>query len=136
MTMHGALKLSDWQAWSGTVAQLGIPFPTVAAWLAIAGELAGGIGLIVGFLTPIAALGVLCTMLAAIFTVHWGHGLLAQNNGSELPLTIALVAGFFMIRGAGPFSIDALIVRLRQRSKVGHDQPPKWSARGFVPADV
>jgi putative oxidoreductase len=48
-------------------------------------------------------------MVGAIAKVHWGHGLLAQNNGFELPLLIALVACLFIVRGGGPISIDGLV---------------------------
>lgn len=109
MVVHGSMKLGDVPGWVDTVTSLGIPIPQVAAWLAIAGEVLGGAGLVVGLLTPIAALGVLATMLTAIFTVHLDHGLLADRGGFEYPLTIALVAAFFIARGAGPFSLDAVL---------------------------
>lgn len=111
MAAHGWAKLGNVSAWQAQVASLGIPAPDLAAWLAIAGELAGGVGLIVGFLTPIAAFGVFATMVTAIVTVHWGNGLLAKNNGFELPLTMALLAAYFISRGAGPLSLDALMER-------------------------
>jgi putative oxidoreductase len=107
MTTHGWMKLTDLAGTHQTFASLGIPFPDAAAYLAVAGELFGGLGLIVGLLTPIAAFGVLATMIAAIAFVHWPSGLLAQNNGFEYPLTVGLVALYFLVRGAGPVSLDA-----------------------------
>ncbi|MCX4240307.1 DoxX family protein [Paraliomyxa miuraensis] len=115
MVVHGWLKLTDAAAWKDQVVQLGMPAPELTAWLAIAGELLGGAGLVVGLLTPLAGLGVLATMITAIATVHLGHGLLAKDGGYEYPLTIALVAAFFIMRGAGPYSIDALLSGRRPR---------------------
>jgi putative oxidoreductase len=115
MVTHGWLKLVDMQSWMGTVESLGLPMPGLMAWLAVAGELLGGAGLIVGLLTPIAAFGVLCSMVAAIATVHWGNGLLAQNNGFEYPLTLGLVVLYFIARGAGPLSVDAALQAARRR---------------------
>ena len=122
---HGWAKLADVSAWQAQVASLGIPFPDIAAWLAIAGELGGGIGLVVGFLTPIAAVGVFATMVTAIVTVHWGNGLLTENNGFELPLLIGLLAAYFIARGAGPFSLDARMERVSGSSdrKANRDRP-------------
>lgn len=113
MITHGWAKLTDAAAWRDSVVALGIPLPDVAAWLAIVGELFGGLGLLAGLLTPVAAFGVLATMVTAIATVHWGNGLLASNNGFELPLMLAFVAAYFIARGAGPFSLDAVLERRR-----------------------
>ncbi len=107
MVVHGWMKLTNIEATASGFADMGIPAPEAGAYLAVCGELLGGLGIIVGLLTPIAALGVLCVMLTAIGFVHLPHGLLAQNNGFEYPLTIAAVAGYLMVRGAGPISLDA-----------------------------
>jgi putative oxidoreductase len=50
-------------------------------------------------------------MAVAIFKVHWPNGLMAQDHGFEYPMTLFFVSLYFMIRGAGPFSIDGLIGR-------------------------
>lgn len=41
------------------------------------------------------------------------NGLLATEGGFEYPLTLLAVALFFVVRGGGPFSVDALVGRLR-----------------------
>lgn len=111
MTVHGWQKLSDIEKFVGFFTNMGIPAPKLAVYLAIGGEFFGGLGLIVGFLTPLAALGVLFTMAVAIFKVHLGNGLLAANNGFEYPMTIFFVALFFIMNGAGPISLDRLFCR-------------------------
>src|SRR5262245_44850697 len=113
MATHGWMKLVDIAGTQRGFAQIGIPFPEVAAYLAVAGEFLGGLGLIVGLLTPIAALGVLAVMVVAIFFVHWRNGLLGLRGGFEYPLVLAAVALFFMLRGAGPVSLDAWLARRR-----------------------
>src|SRR5260221_9968921 len=46
------------------------PVQLAVAW----GELVGGIALAVGFLTRLAAIGIIAIMAGAIATVHWQHG--------------------------------------------------------------
>lgn len=119
MAFHGWLKLQDYQGWEQNLGNMGMPWPEVFAPLAIAGELAGGIGLILGLLTPIAALGVLSVMVFAILMVHLPNGLLAKDGGFEYPLTMACVALYFVVRGGGPISVDHLIWG---RKKHGEDR--------------
>jgi putative oxidoreductase len=114
MSAHGWGKL---QNLSGTIemfTHLGLPSPKIAAYLAVAGELGGGLGLLVGLLTPIAAFGILCVMTVAITQVHWHNGLMAKDNGFEYPLTLFMVSLFFIVRGAGPVSLDALFCRKKK----------------------
>ena len=67
---HGIQKTLGWfggSGFHGTMAfftQGGIP--TVFAFLAICAEFLGGLGLIVGFLSRVAAFGVMCVMLVAV----------------------------------------------------------------------
>ena len=109
MTVHGWMKLTDYAGWQESLTSMGMPYPEVFAPIAIACEFAGGIGLILGLLTPIAALGVLASMLTAVFLVHLPNGLLAKDGGFEYPLILACVALFFVVRGGGPISVDHLI---------------------------
>lgn len=114
LAVHGAMKAMDVPGTAQGFAQLGIPYPQYAVYLAIAGELLGGLGLLVGLLTRVAAFGALCSMGVAIFFAHWGHGLLLKSGGFEYPLVLALVSLFFITHGAGPVSLDALAARRRE----------------------
>ena len=117
MATHGWQKL---QGFSGTVeafAGMGFPYAKVMVILAIAGELGGGLGLIFGFLTPLAAFGVFCTMAVAISKIHLANGLLAKDGGFEYPGTVFFVAFYFIIRGAGPISLDRLFCRGKSHSE-------------------
>lgn len=108
MAVHGWGKLMSIPQVTEGFAGMGIPFPEVAVYLAIAGEFLGGLGLLVGFLTPIAASGILCTMAVAVFHVHLPNGLLARDGGFEYPMTLIFVALYFICRGAGKISLDNL----------------------------
>jgi putative oxidoreductase len=129
MTVHGFQKLTDLAATEAGFANMGIPLPAVTALLATAGEFLGGLGLILGLLTRIAAFGVFCTMAVAVFFVHLPNGLLASNNGFEFPLTLLCAAFFFIAAGAGPISLDAWLSRV-----VGarHERPALQAATVIV----
>lgn len=115
LAVHGAMKLTDVAGTMRGFGELGIPYPQYAVYLAIAGELLGGLGLLLGLLTRVAALGTLASMAVAIGYAHFGHGLLAKNGGWEYPLVLGLVSLFFVTHGAGPASLDAWFARSRRQ---------------------
>jgi putative oxidoreductase len=87
------------------VSSLGIP-----GWLAYCSAFAeffGGILVIAGLVTRIAALLILIDISVAIAKVHWSHGLKAQG-GYEFPLSIAAIAFALIFFGAGPIALDAV----------------------------
>ena len=96
----------------GFFEKVGIPFPTVCAYLVSYGELLGGLALMLGFLTHwVAKINVLI-MLGAIGFVHWGAqgGWLngyGADGGYEYQLLLLAVSLFFMTAGAGKYSLDA-----------------------------
>src|SRR6476660_6877290 len=76
---HGAQKMLGWfggYGFSGTMSYFTgqAHIPAVFAFLAIAAEFFGGLGLIFGFLTRVAAFGISVNMLVAIASVHSGFG--------------------------------------------------------------
>ena len=89
--------------------------PTPFAFLAIMAELLGGIGLILGLLTRIAAFGVFCNMLVGAFLVllpngffmNWGGK--QKGEGIEFHLLASTILLVTMSRGAGSVSIDRAI---------------------------
>lgn len=114
---HGAQKMLGWfggYGFHGTMGfftqQMGIPAPL--AFLAIAAEFFGGLGLIVGLLSRVAAFGIIVNMLVAIVTVHHVNGLFMNWFGNQkgegyehhlLAIALGLVV---LIKGAGALSID------------------------------
>ena len=65
--------------------------------------------LALGLFGPVAAAAIISVMLVAIFTVHWGKGLLATSNGVEFPLLYAVLALSLGLTGPGEYSIDAAL---------------------------
>ena len=114
---HGAQKMLGWFGGFGFSATMGfftgtMHIPAPLAFLAIAAEFFGGLGLIVGFLTRIAAFGIAVNMLVAIATVHHAFGFFMnwygtqKGEGYEYHLLVLAMTAFLMIRGAGAFSVD------------------------------
>ena len=117
---HGAQKMLGWFGGFGFSGTMGfftgtMHIPAPLAFLAIAAEFFGSLGLILGFLTRIAALGIATNMIVAIWAVHGAFGLfmnwtgMQKGEGFEFHLLVLAIAGFLMIRGAGAFSVDRAI---------------------------
>lgn len=117
---HGAQKMLGWYGgagFSGTLkaltSQLKLPVPL--AVLVISTEFFGGLGLIVGLLSRIAAVGILLAMLGAIAMVHFRYGLFMdwfgnqKGHGIEYHLLVIALALVVTVKGAGAFSIDRLL---------------------------
>ncbi len=113
MVSHGWDKISEFQKWIGYFDGMGFANPKPMLIMAIAGEFFGGLGVLVGLLTPVAALGVVATMAVAIVKVHLPNGLRAANNGFEYPLTLLAAGVYFAVVGGGSWSLDGLIARFR-----------------------
>ena len=111
---HGAQKLFVYglAGVGAGFAQMGIPFPTIVGPLVGFLELFGGLALIAGLLTRLAAAGLTANMLGALFLVHLPAGFFLPN-GYEFVLMLAASATALAITGAGQFSIDARLARRR-----------------------
>jgi len=117
---HGAQKMLGWFGgfgFSGTMAffikMMHLPAPL--AFLAIAAEFFGGIGLILGFLTRVGAFGIGMNMLVAVALVHHNFGFFMnwtgaqKGEGFEYHLLVLAMAAFLMIKGAGALSFDRIL---------------------------
>jgi putative oxidoreductase len=86
--------------------------PAPGATVAIVAEFCGGLRLLLGCLTRIAACGIGVHMLVAMVTVHSVVGLFMhwsgaqQGEGCESHLLVLAMAAFLMIRRAGGLSVD------------------------------
>jgi uncharacterized membrane protein YphA (DoxX/SURF4 family) len=73
--LHKFMHIEDIANWFGNPDWgLGLPAPTLMAYLAAATELFGGIALLFGAAVRWLAIPLMITMLVAIFAVHWDHG--------------------------------------------------------------
>jgi len=117
---HGAQKVLGWFGGYGFTGTMGfftgmMHIPALFAFLAIAAEFAGSIGLILGLGTRIAAFGIAANMVVAIATVHAANGFFMNwtgkqpGEGFEYHLLVIGIALALMIRGGGKFSADAAI---------------------------
>ncbi len=111
---HGTQKLFGWFGGPG-IAGTGGWFDSVGfrpgkamAVVAGLGEAVGGLLLLLGLLTPLAAAIVMGTLLVAMST-HAANGLWAANGGYELPLLFVTAAATFAFTGAGAYSLDEVL---------------------------
>ena len=102
------LKWEDIPSVSEWFSSLGIPFPTLGAYLASSAETAGVILLMLGLFTRFITIPLIVVMIVAIVTVHLGNGFSASDNGFEIPLYYMLFLLIFFSQGAGRFSLDHL----------------------------
>ncbi len=120
MFPHGAQKLFGLFGGYGFSASLGIftdkmHIPAFFAFLAIMAEGLGSMGLIIGFLTRVAAFGILCNMIVAIWMVHWPNGFFMnwfgtqKGEGFEYHLLAIAICLALLISGGGKWSVDRAI---------------------------
>ena len=102
-------KWSDMDAIAQWFGSIGIPFPTINAYMAASTEITGVVLLTLGFLTRIISIPLIVVMIVAIVTVHLPNGFEAGNNGFEIPLYYMLFLFIFITHGAGRFSLDRLV---------------------------
>lgn len=111
---HGYQKLFTYRfaGVTGAFTQMGIPVPGITGPFIALLEFCGGVALIVGFLTRLAALGIALEMLGALVTVHIKNGFFLPT-GIEYAMSLLGVSMAVTLAGAGDFSIDSLIARRR-----------------------
>jgi putative oxidoreductase len=117
MFPHGAQKALGWWGGHGLNATLQgftthMGIPLVFAWLAVAAEFLGSLGLIVGLLTRVAAFGIGVVMVVAVLKVHMANGFFMnwagnqKGEGFEYHLLALAAALALMIDGGGKASLD------------------------------
>lgn len=125
MFPHGAQHLLGWfggYGFAGTHEWMTgtIGFPSVLATVAILGEFFGALALIAGFMTRLAAAGMIGLMLGAIsthvangFFMNWFGALPAGAEGYEYHLLVVGMAIALVIRGGGALSVDRGLSKAR-----------------------
>ena len=117
---HGAQKMLGWFGGYGFSATMGfftqqMGIPAALAFLAIAAEFFGGLGLVVGFLGRVAAFGILSNMVVAVLMVHLPYGFFMnwagnqKGEGFEYHLLAIALGLAILVKGSGAFSVDRLL---------------------------
>jgi putative oxidoreductase len=107
MVQAGLIKAFDLDSAVGLMESTGWRMSKFAAILVTVAETAGGIGLLLGLLTPVAACAVVAAMIDA-----WAVTVSAGAFWSEpfnVPFVVALGATALLFTGAGGFSVDAKV---------------------------
>jgi putative oxidoreductase len=110
MAAHGLQKVQAGPANFGAfLGQMGVPLPTLMGYVVTLVEVVGGVLLIVGLLSRLAALVLTIDLVVAILLVKVNVGFLSPpQGGAGAELELALIAGFLVILLAGPgrLSVD------------------------------
>lgn len=100
------MKWKDINSVADWFGSMGVPFPTLNAYMAASTEAAGVVLLTLGLLTRLISIPMIVIMVVAIVTVHLHNGFSAGTNGFEIPLYYMLFLLVFVSHGAGKFSLD------------------------------
>jgi putative oxidoreductase len=115
LAAHGAQKVfgwwggPGWAGWQGAMQRMGLR--PAAGWAAISAgtELLGGLALVVGLLTPLAAAALTAQMAVIIVRAHWPRGFWNRDGGIEFPLSLAAGVVATMLLGPGDWALDAAL---------------------------
>ena len=96
---------------AGWFGSMGIPFPTLNAYIAATTETLGVVLLTLGLFTRLISIPLIVVMLVAIFLVHFPNGFSAAANGFEIPFYYMLFLMIFTSFGAGKISLDNFLFK-------------------------
>ncbi len=108
--------------------------PSLFGHITAFAEIAIGLGLLVGLLTRIAALGGMILTIMIALSINWGG--IKEYTGSSgwftsVDLAVAAALSVFLIGGADPISLDALIGRYRAKRSARDDSEPGFRHNEF-----
>ena len=113
MVLHGWQKIGNPFHWMD---KMGSAPPAFLQGLAVLAEAGGGAALVVGLLTPLAAIGLICDMAYALLFFHWPKGdpfVATAGSSYERALVYLIAAVALFLSGPGRYSLDALLFRRR-----------------------
>jgi uncharacterized membrane protein YphA (DoxX/SURF4 family) len=104
---------------TGTL-QLQSSLQLLVAW----GELVGGIALLLGLLTRLAAVGLIVIQVGAICTVTWEQGFsAARGAGYEYNVALIVMCLALVLLGGGTMAVDQVLRRRREAAAAKPQQP-------------
>lgn len=105
--IFGFFKFSNIGGLAGYIGSVGLPLPTILAWLTAIFEVVAGVCVLIGFQTRLAswALAAFCIVSAIIFHNNFGD----QTQMTMFMKNIAMAGGFMLLalNGPGSMSLDA-----------------------------
>jgi putative oxidoreductase len=107
--LHGLQKLGDLSGTEQFFASLSIPAPQLMSPLVAVTEAVGGLLLIAGLATPLAAAALVGDMLVAFATAHVSHGFFVADGGGELVILLGGACVALGLAGPGRYSLDAAL---------------------------
>jgi uncharacterized membrane protein YphA (DoxX/SURF4 family) len=114
----GLIKALDFGTTSGFMEAGGWKMATLGALMVTVAETAGGIGIVLGLLTPLAACAVVGAMICA-WAVNVSQGAF-WSEPFNVPFLLFLGAATLLFTGAGEYSADAKVLgRRRWAMKIG-----------------
>lgn len=110
---HGVVKLMALPptGYAATIAQHGLPFATLLAWLLVLTESVGAVFLALGLFTRLWATAIWIEMALIITIFQWHFGYFWTNKGIEYALLWLLLCTAIFFRGGGRYSIDHYLGR-------------------------
>lgn len=104
---HGYQKIfgGNMEMFLGGVGEMGVPFPVLFGWMAALSEFVGGLLLVLGLATRVAAFFIFMTMAVAVFVRHAADPFAVK----ELALAFFTMSATLVLTGAGRISLDSLI---------------------------
>ena len=100
----GAIERGGPANFSASLARLGVPAPKLMAVVVGVTEFVGGLMLITGVFTRLAACALAVNMIVAIKLVHWKQGLIGSASGYMYGLS--MLAGMLALLGNGPGALS------------------------------
>lgn len=107
----GLIKALDFGTTAGFMESGGWSLPTLAALMVTVAETAGGIGLVLGLLTPLSACAIVGAMICA-WAVNVSQGAF-WSEPFNVPFLLFIGAATLLFTGAGEYSVDAKILNRR-----------------------
>jgi putative oxidoreductase len=122
--LFGAFGGNGLEATGAAFESMGLRPGLTQATIAGVTETGGGLGMLLGFQTPLAAAALIGTMTTAIERVHLKNGPWITNGGYEYNLVLIAAAAALAESGPGEFSVDGLF---------GSKQSgPRWGLRALA----
>jgi len=115
--IHGWPKITNPIAWDDSQT-----FPPILLALAALSEFGGGVAWILGFLTPLASLGIASTMGVAVWmhAMKWGHSFVVTNTTEksyEIAAVYLAISLLLLLAGPGKLSLDRRVFGEKSRGK-------------------